>query len=160
MEKTIVVYPDGSCNPTHKIGGWAAIIFNADEKIILKGFAENTTHQRMELQAVIESLQFLSEYKSKNDAIVIYTDSQYVTNLQHRKHKIQQAEFLTKNKTVIRNDDLLRKIIHYIDTTEIEFVKVKAHLKASIKENFNRDADKLARQMVRQRVRTLGEGLN
>ena len=53
----IIIYTDGSCNPEYKIGAWAVVLFVEDEKIVLSGTAEQTTHQRMELTAVIRAFE-------------------------------------------------------------------------------------------------------
>jgi ribonuclease HI len=149
--KTVTVYTDGSCNPAFKVGGWAVVIFMDEEKIILKGIVENTTHQRMELQAIIETLEFLILQKI-TASITFYTDSQYAVDLPKRKHKIQLQNFTTKGNNTIRNDDLLRRLISLLDGRDVAFVKVKAHQQKSIVKNPNREVDKLVRQMVRQRI--------
>jgi ribonuclease HI len=150
--KSIIVYTDGSCNPAYRVGAWASIIFIDNEKIIRKGIVENTTHQRMELQPVIDTLEFLSHQKRSGSSIIFYTDSQYAVQLQHRKEKIQERNYLTKSNNIIRNDDLLRKLMQLLNSVDAVFVKVTAHRKKSFEENYNREVDKLVRAMVRQRV--------
>ena len=44
------------------MGAWAAVILVENEKKILTGIAENTTHQRMEITAVIEALNYVQKY--------------------------------------------------------------------------------------------------
>lgn len=73
-----IIYTDGSClsNPGGK-GGWAAVII--DEKKLewlISGNDNSTTNNRMELQAVIEALDFLED----NDECIIFSDSQLVIN--------------------------------------------------------------------------------
>jgi ribonuclease HI len=57
------------------IGAWAAILFVDDNKILLKGEVQNTTHNRMQLLAVIKAIEFVIE-NHKEPTIIIYTDSQ------------------------------------------------------------------------------------
>jgi ribonuclease HI len=150
-KKAVTIYTDGSCNPAFNVGGWAALIFIDEKKIILKGIVENTTHQRMELQAIIEALEFLTLQKI-TAPVIFYTDSQYAVDLPKRKDKLVAQNFTTKANNIIRNDDLLRRLISLLDAWEVYFVKVKAHQQKAIVENYNREVDKLVRQMVRQRI--------
>ena len=55
----VEIYTDGSCHTQFLIGAWAAIIFISGEKIILSGIENYTTHNRMELMAVIKALEFI-----------------------------------------------------------------------------------------------------
>ena len=65
------IYTDGSCNPKLKIGGWAAIIFFNEEKIMLEGHALNTYHHGMELTAVIEALKHVKEKYIPGDQVIV-----------------------------------------------------------------------------------------
>jgi len=68
----ITIYTDGSAWPNPGPGGWAAII---DGKEIF-GSEKQTTNNRMEITAVVRSLQNLPS----NSFVKIYCDSQYVVN--------------------------------------------------------------------------------
>ena len=151
---TIRIYTDGSCNTTLKTGGWAAIIFLDNEKIILKGIEFNTRQNRMELTAVIESLQFIEKKNNSQKLINVYSDSQYVIGIPERTEKLKSNYFLTARGKPVRNADLVEKLIHLIETTNIEFIKVKAHQKKDELENYNREADKISRKIVRNYLST------
>ena len=84
--KAIQVYTDGSCHTQLCIGAWAAIIFIGDVKIILSGIEKNTTHNRMELIAVIKALEYI-EQNEQAALITVVTDSQYVTGLPARQQQ-------------------------------------------------------------------------
>lgn len=146
----IKIYTDGSCDTVRKIGGWAAIILCGDQKVILEGYSENTTHQRMELIAIIRSLEHLKTCNLLNNPIEIYSDSQYVVKLGARKEKLKASVFLTNSGKPVRNADLIPMLIEYIESLNIEFIKVKAHQKAVSGENFNRQADMLSRKVMRK----------
>lgn len=148
------IYTDGSCHTQLKIGGWAAVLLIGDEKIILKGEEENTTHNRMELLAVIKAIAFADE-NFKNSSLVIFTDSQYVERIPERKQKLKENNFLTKKGTSIQNIDLIKQLIYQIETHAITFVKVKAHQKQGATINYNREVDKLSRKIVREGVSQL-----
>ena len=150
IKKDIAIYTDGSCHTQLKVGGWAAIIFYDNEKIILQGSEKETTHNRMELLAVIESTEYcIKEIKDFNQ-IKIYTDSQYVERIPIRTKKFIAQDFNTKSGKEIQNIDLVKKLIDLLDSNDIEFVKVKAHQKASDTANYNREVDMLSRKIVRQ----------
>lgn len=144
----IEIYTDGSCNSKHRIGGWAAIILHSSEKVILEGHDRDTTHQRMELIAVIKALEYVA-INQIPDPISLYTDSQYVKDLANRKEKLQTNNFITKKKTDLPNTDLIKTIFTYSEQLNITFIKVKAHEKTSGIENHNHEADRRARKIVR-----------
>jgi ribonuclease HI len=146
---TVKIYTDGSCNTTLKIGGWAAIIFLNDEKNTLTGTEFNTSHNRMELTAVIESLKFVEKQINSEILVNVYSDSQYVIRIPERIEKLKSNYFLTARGKPVRNADLIEKLIHLIEIANIEFIKVKAHQKKNELENYNREADKISRKKVR-----------
>ncbi len=148
----VQIYTDGSCHTQQRIGGWAAIIFLEKEMIELKGVEKNTTHNAMEILAVLKALDFLEKKQETNSIskIEIVSDSQYVVRILERKEKLKANNFLTKKGTPIRNVDLVKKLIHRIETLPLIFIKIKAHQKATDKINYNRVVDKLAREMVRK----------
>ncbi|MFC2103959.1 ribonuclease H [Bacteroidota bacterium] len=150
--KTIEVYTDGSCNPKYQIGGWAALILFNDEKIVLQGYETETTHNRMELIAVIKAIEHLLEHFSEYISINIYTDSQYVVRIPDRAKKLSSNDFITKKGNKIHNTDLIQELIKLTESKNIEFIKVKAHQKVSDIPNYNRQVDKLSRKIVRNQV--------
>ena len=152
MNSNIEIYTDGSCNPQYQIGGWAALIFINGKKVVLQGTATETTHNRMELIAVIKSIEYVIKEFSEFKTIKIYTDSQYVERIPFRTEKLVSKDFMTKKGKSIQNIDLIQKLITLIETTEIEFIKVVAHQKSTIIPNYNREVDKLSRKLVRRQI--------
>jgi ribonuclease HI len=53
----IHVYTDGSCDTQRRTGAWVAILLWNDHEIVLQGTDVNTTHNRMELMAVIRAIE-------------------------------------------------------------------------------------------------------
>ncbi len=153
MNQNIInIYTDGSCHTQLNIGGWAAIIFATNSKIIIKGEEKKTTHNRMELFAVIKAIEFVDE-NYKNAFLIIHTDSQYVFRIPERMEKLQKNNFITKKGNVLHNNDLIELLIKQIESHKIEFVKVKAHQKTEPENlNYNTEVDILARQIVRDAV--------
>ena len=82
----IYIYTDGGCSGNPGPGGWAYLIMTLEEEAVRDPvlLAENwgaepeTTNNRMELTAVIESLQAIQTMPDLPGQAVIYTDSQYV----------------------------------------------------------------------------------
>lgn len=149
---TIEIYTDGSCHTQLKIGAWAAIIIINNQKIILKGKELETTHNRMELLAVINSIKHVLNNFPDFNLLRIYSDSQYVVNLNNRKEKLLANNFITKKGKELNNADLLAELIKFMKMSNIEFVKVKAHQKQTEIENINIEVDKIVRQIVRDAV--------
>ncbi len=148
----IHIYTDGSCHTQFRVGAWAAIIINNETEEQLHGYEINTTHNRMELLAVINALKHADINISDLHNIKIYSDSQYVVRLIDRRDKLLQNNFLTKQGNDIKNKDLVIEILYLIDSLKPEFIKVKAHQKKSSIRNVNRDVDKKARKIVREYV--------
>lgn len=149
----ISIYTDGSCNPVWGIGGWAAILFIGGEKILLSGTQVETTHQRMELTAAAKAIAHLQTLEIADQEICIYTDSQYLAGLPHRKSKLLLAGLTSKKNLPLPNADVIHQLFGYLDTLSLTFIKVKSHEKFSGQENYNREVDKLSRKIVRDSVR-------
>jgi len=152
MSNIIKIYTDGSCHTQLRIGAWAALLLLDSEKIILSGVQEDTTHNHMELLAVIKSIEYLNEHFISFDQLEVYTDSQYVAGINDRREKLKGNNFITKSGNTIQNDDLIKKLILQIETNTITFVKVKAHQKAITIHNYNREVDKIVRAVLRESV--------
>jgi ribonuclease HI len=115
----------------------------------------------MELLAVIRAIEYIDK-KFDETLLNVYTDSQYVFRIRERKEKLKKNQFCTKKGTPIQNIDLVKKIIHKIETHEIDFKKVKAHQKPEIiglniqsgnSVNINIEVDRLARKMMRDGIK-------
>lgn len=152
LSHDIEIYTDGSCHTQLKIGAWAAIIIVNNKKEILKGKEFETTHNRMELLAVINSIKHVLANYANIKSLRIYSDSQYVVNLNNRKEKLLANKFITKKGKGLNNADLLAELITYMEKPNIEFVKVKAHQKQTEVENINIEVDIIVRQIVRDAV--------
>lgn len=124
-----VVYTDGSClkNPGGP-GGYAFIVINDDNEIHYSEGCKETTNNREELKAVIESLDFII-----NDCI-IYTDSQYVINCANGKWKRKV------------NLDLWDKFDTMSKNKSIKFEWVKGHNGDS----YNEKVDKMAKEEAKK----------
>lgn len=153
-QKHIDVFTDGSCHTQKLVGAWVALIHINGQKKILQGIELHTTHHRMELIAVIKSMEFIKELQPAAFINVI-TDSQYVAGLIMREQGLTAKNFRTKGGKKIANEDLLIRFYELLSLLDISFIKVKAHQQNADVPNGNREADLLSRSLVRQAVQDL-----
>lgn len=140
--KNVIIYTDGACSVNPGPGGWGCIlIYNGVEREY-SGFEDNTTNNRMEMQAVIEALSRLKE-PCKVD---LYSDSAYVVNAFIRdwisgwKHKNWHN---SENKQV-KNMDLWQTLDNLVSIHDVTWHKVKGHSNVE----YNNRCDALARGEV------------
>jgi ribonuclease HI len=150
------IYTDGSCHTQHKLGTWAAIVFTGTKKIVLSGTVIDTTHNRMELMAVVKALEYIKIHLANTTSVKVYTDSQYVTGLPVRKEKLVKANFTSGKGNPLQNVDLVKTFFEAISMLSIEFIKIKAHQKSSDVVNYNREADMLSRKLLRTAAEKIG----
>lgn len=148
----IQIYTDGSCHTQKRVGGWAAILLIEKKRIEIKGHVFDTTHNAMEILAVLKALDYVVEKEFPFTKIEIISDSQYVVRITDRKDKLKKANFLTKKNNAIRNIDLVKNLISKIESMPLIFSKIKAHQKKTNIINYNRVVDKLAREEVRKNI--------
>ena len=75
------IYTDGACSGNPGPGGWGTRIEFSDGQVHeLGGRDTATTNNRMEMQAAIAALEFLSHDKVASEAVILHTDSEYVKN--------------------------------------------------------------------------------
>lgn len=136
----LVIYTDGACSGNPGPGGWGALLqYKGREKEIYGG-TDDTTNNRMELQAAIEALKSLKpNYKGQ---IIIWTDSVYVKDgitkwiINWKKRGWRKAD-----KKPVVNIDLWKELDALVQDKTIEWKWVKGH--AGVEGNER--ADDLAR---------------
>lgn len=139
--KKISIYTDGACSGNPGKGGWGAVlIYNSTEKEI-SGYSENTTNNRMELQAVIEALSAL---KSSCE-VDLYTDSKYVQEgITKWIFNWQKNGWKNSQKDEVKNSDLWQILLEVQKPHKISWHWVKGHADNI----YNNRADKLARDAI------------
>ncbi|SHN24795.1 ribonuclease H [Chitinophaga sp. CF418] len=150
------IYTDGSCDTQSGQGAWVAILLTDGGKVVLSGRTPDTTHNRMELSAVIAGITYALNNFKGIQCLHIYSDSQYVTGLMERQDKLSNADFITSRGTIIRNADLVKELYTLGAQIQLIFTKVKAHQKQGAGINYNIDADKLVRKIMREELRRRG----
>jgi ribonuclease HI len=82
--ENIVIYTDGGCSGNPGPGGWAFVMrLPAGDEVLGSGGEAATTNNRMELRAVIASLEEAERRlagEGSGAPVVVVTDSQYVKN--------------------------------------------------------------------------------
>ncbi len=140
---TIEVYTDGACSGNPGPGGWGAVIKNDGEVNELQGGDPQTTNNRMELMAVIKSLEFIKS----NDEILITTDSEYVKNgITKWIFNWLKNNWKTSAKTPVKNQDLWKELHALTIDKNIKWFWIKGH-SGHIE---NERCDYLARQEIQK----------
>jgi len=124
MSERVEVFTDGACKGNPGPGGWGAVLkFNGSEKELFGG-EETTTNNRMELMAVIRSLQAL---KRPCD-VAVTTDSQYVKNgITQWIHNWKRNGWRTAAKKPVKNDDLWKLLDEAVAQHQVSWHWVKGH---------------------------------
>ena len=130
-----IVYTDGSCIPNPGSGGWAYEIRNSNDEIVdsLSGSDKNTTNNRMELTAVIKSIQ--SDFINNDSVVTIKSDSQLIINTMIKNWKKKENIDLWENLEESKKMKNLR----------CKWEWVKAHAGIEGNENVDQKANQEAR---------------
>jgi ribonuclease HI len=128
------IYTDGSSLGNPGPGGWGFLVVENNKIIIEKsGGEKNTTNNRMELTAVIETFKYLNLRKSdfrKFEEIKIHTDSAYVLGgVTSWIKNWERNGWRTANKKQVLNQDLWKELDELIKNFKgkISWQKVKGH---------------------------------
>lgn len=121
---TVVVYTDGACKGNPGPGGWGAWLQYGEHEKELFGGEFNTTNNRMELTAVIESLKSLK----RRCQVTIYTDSEYVRKgITEWIHGWKSRGWKTADRKPVKNADLWQLLDELTRTHDMTWRWVKGH---------------------------------
>lgn len=110
----IVIYADGAYSSSRNRGGWAFVVIKDDVKIdSCFGDVDDTTNNRMEIQASYEALEWANEHDIKE--FTIRTDSMYVIGT------------MTLNWKKKKNVDLWVQMFESIEGLNVSWEHVKGH---------------------------------
>ena len=126
----IEIYTDGSSLGNPGPGGWGVVVVEK-EKVIHEqgGYEKNTTNNRMELMAVIETLKYIIKHHTKSN-VTIFADSNYVlSGIQSWIYNWEKNGWRTANKKQVLNQDLWKELIALVRNygDKITWQKVKGH---------------------------------
>ena len=143
MPKYVELFTDGACKGNPGVGGWGALMrFGETEKRLFGAEAE-TTNNRMELMAVICSLEALTE----PCWVSITTDSKYVLQgMTEWLANWKRRNWQTAAKKPVLNVDLWKRLDAAAGGHQIEWHWVKGH--SGHREN--EIADELANQGIEE----------
>ena len=117
----IEIYTDGACSGNPGPGGYGAVLLFKNHRKELSGGFRKTTNNRMELLAVILSLEAI---KISGIPIVLYSDSSYVVNAVE---KGWLFDWENKAFKKIKNPDLWKRFLVVFKKHSVSFVWVKGH---------------------------------
>lgn len=137
----MICYTDGSCQGNPGPGGFGVVVLDNNENLITT-YSEQydyTTNNKMELSAILWA--FL-KYGSKNDKLIIYSDSAYCVNtLTNWMFSWEKNNWKKSNNKTPENLDLIKPFFNYFKLGNIvELKKVKGHAE----NKWNNMADQLA----------------
>lgn len=140
--KTIDIYTDGACSGNPGPGGWGAVLIYGDNIKEISGHAQDTTNQRMEMQAAIEALKILKEPCQVN----LHSDSAYLVNAfnQNWLDGWQRRNWLNSKNQPVSNRDLWEELLALSKIHQIKWIKVKGHSD----DKWNNRCDELATSAI------------
>ncbi|MCL2208873.1 MAG: ribonuclease HI [Treponema sp.] len=133
METALGIYTDGGCSGNPGPGGWAYVILLetfAGVKIIAQdqGGEKDTTNNRMELTAVIESLRAIKKMNDLPRGVCVYTDSQYVQKgISEWIFNWKRNSWKTASKKPVKNKDLWMELDLLSGEFSVSWKWVKGH---------------------------------
>jgi ribonuclease HI len=123
----VIIYTDGACeNNPGGPGGWAFLVVGSDldAEFQLSGGEESTTNNRMELQAIIEALNYFKSPRS----IKIISDSKYaIGSCSEWLIGWKSKNWIKSDGSEVKNIDLLESLDELISFHEVSFRWVKGH---------------------------------
>jgi ribonuclease HI len=163
MEASLKIYTDGGCSGNPGPGGWAYVMvletFQGPRVIEEKaGGEKDTTNNRMELTAAIESLRALKTMTANPQSAlprraVVLTDSQYVQEgITEWIHRWKKNAWRTSDKKPVKNQDLWMELDSLAGELTLDWEWVKGHAG----NEYNERCDMLAQEAIQ---RTMEEDL-
>jgi ribonuclease HI len=155
----LIAHTDGSSSPRqdHQMGGWGFVLQmeGVGEYITDSGYEHPTTNQRMEMLAIIKSLE-TSQSIDPSSTLHIVSDSRYcidgITEWAHNWKK----RYWTKSGGPIKNLDLWKRMYTLVHESDmiVTFEWVKGHAGHEL----NEKADQLATEAKHYGIQQIGEG--
>lgn len=141
--KDVEIYTDGACKGNPGPGGWGVWLRSGEHERELWGGEAQTTNNRMELTAVIESLAALKS----PCRVTLHLDSEYVRNgITSWIHNWKRRGWRTASNQAVKNVDLWQKLDTLSQAHQIDWRWVKGHAG----NEGNERADALANRGVEQ----------
>jgi ribonuclease HI len=141
--KDVVIYTDGACKGNPGPGGWGAWLRSGGHEREIWGGEAQTTNNRMELTAVIESLVTLKT----PSRVTLHLDSEYVRNgITSWIHNWKRRGWRTASNQAVKNVDLWQRLDDLTQAHQIDWRWVRGHAG----DEGNERADALANRGVEE----------
>lgn len=119
----VTIYTDGACDPNPGPGGWAALLLFGKVKKEISGSEKQTTNNRMELTAAVQSLQILEcPY-----LVEIYTDSEYLKKGITEWLPDWRRRGWKRKGGILKNSDLWQVLDRATQTHQVTWHWVRSH---------------------------------
>ena len=121
---SVRIYTDGACQGNPGPGGWAALLILGDRERMISGYEQDTTNNRMEMQAAISALQALKGTQSAD----LWTDSQYLRlGITTWVHQWKKNNWKNSQKKPVKNKDLWQTLVDEAAKHHVRWHWVKGH---------------------------------
>ncbi len=122
--KDVVIYTDGACKGNPGPGGWGAWLRSGVHEREIWGGEAQTTNNRMELTAVIESLAALKSASR----VTLHLDSEYVRNgITTWIHNWKRRGWRTASNQAVKNVDLWQRLDALTQLHTVDWRWVRGH---------------------------------
>ena len=119
-----MIYTDGACKGNPGPGGWGAWLRSGGHEKEIWGGEDQTTNNRMELTAVIESLAALKA----PSRVTLHLDSEYVRNgITSWIHNWKRRGWRTASNQAVKNVDLWQRLDALTQAHQIDWRWVRGH---------------------------------
>ncbi|MCL6610657.1 MAG: ribonuclease HI [Peptococcaceae bacterium] len=134
----VQIYTDGACSGNPGPGGYGAILKYGKHTRELSGGYRRTTNNRMELMAVIKSLEELK----RPCRVDLHSDSRYVVDAFNLGwvNNWQKSGWVKEDRSPVKNADLWKRLIELSAPHRITWIWVRGHSD----NEFNSRCDRLA----------------
>ncbi|MFK7956749.1 MAG: ribonuclease HI [Lysobacterales bacterium] len=124
MPMSVTIYTDGACSGNPGPGGWGALLKFGERELELNGGTDQTTNNRMEMQAVIEALNALK----RACEVELFTDSTYVRDgIMRWMDNWKRNGWKTAARKPVKNQDLWQALDQATGRHKINWHWVKGH---------------------------------
>lgn len=141
--KKATIYTDGACSGNPGAGGYGAVLIYGSHRREISGSEKATTNNRMEMMAVIKSLEMLKEPCE----VALYSDSRYVVDAIEKGWALrwQKNNWMRNKKEPALNPDLWEAMLELLRKHKVIFHWVKGH----VGNPENERCDELARDAIK-----------
>jgi len=137
----VEIFTDGACSGNPGPGGWGGVLKYNGHRRELSGGERETTNNRMELMAVIRSLETLK----RPCEVVLHTDSTYVMKgMTEWLEQWKRRNWRTAGRKPVKNVELWLRLEEAVQRHQVHWRWVKGH--SGVPENER--ADELARMAI------------